>query len=144
MSGLCICLNDRVVRAAVTSKTHGVMIAKRCFGVLVGWDGSLALSCVGVYGCRIWNFGTSRHWEDGITSLLGIIFCLGRIDVAWDRMDRVDIGTLRVEIGTFIGMTRRGLGSLSEKMKQYILCLSYILSYCICLSCFVNIFFYPC
>ena len=56
---------------------------------------------------------------DGITSLLGILFCLGRIDVAWDRMGRVDIGTLRVEIGTFIGMARRGLGSPSEKMKGY-------------------------
>ena len=66
------------VRAGVTSKTHDVMIAKRCFGVLAGWEGSLALSCVGVYG---WNFGTSRHWGDGITSLLGILFCLGRIGV---------------------------------------------------------------
>ena len=108
----------------------------------------LALSCVGVYGCRIWNFRASRHWGDGITSLLGILFCLGRIDVAWDRIDKVDIGTLRVEIGTFIGMARRGLGSLSEKMKRYrrqcILRLSYIPSYGICLLCFVNIFFYPC
>ena len=79
---------------------------------------------------------------------MGILFCLGRIDVAWDRMGRVDIGTLRVEIGTFIGMARRGLGSPSEKMKGYgrqcILRLSYIPSYSICLFCFVNIFFYPC
>ena len=34
-------------------------------------------------------------------------------------MDRVDIGTLGVGIGIFIGMARRGLGSLSEKMKGY-------------------------
>ena len=108
----------------------------------------LALSCVGVYGCRIWNFGASRHWGDGITSLLGILFYLGRIDVAWDRMDRVDIGTLGVGIGIFIGMARRGLGSFGKDDGiwdwQYILCLSYIPNYCICLSCFVNIFFYPC
>ena len=34
-------------------------------------------------------------------------------------MDRVDIGTLRAGIGIFIGMARRGLGSLSEKLKGY-------------------------
>ena len=83
----------------------------------------MVLSCVGVYSCRIWNFGTLRHWGDCITSLLGILFGLERIgvyfDIAWDRMDRVDIGTLRVEIGIFIGMAGRGLGSLLEKMIGY-------------------------
>ena len=34
-------------------------------------------------------------------------------------MDRVDIGTLRVGIGIFIRMVRRGLGSFSEKMRGY-------------------------
>lgn len=70
-----------VVKAGVTGKTHDVMVAERCFGVWVGWEGSLGLSCVGVYGCRIWDFGTSRHWGDGIISLSGILFCLGRIGV---------------------------------------------------------------
>ena len=69
------------VKAGVTGKTHDVMVAKAVFWRFGGMGGSLALSCVGVYGCRIWDFGTLRHWGDGITSLSGILFCLERIGV---------------------------------------------------------------
>ena len=58
-----------------------------------------------------------------------------------------DIRTLRVGIGIFIGMTRRGLGSFSEKMKGYgigsVFYACPIPNYSICLPCFVNIFVYP-
>ena len=90
MSGLCICLNDRVVRAAVTSKTHGVMIAKRCFGVRA--DGRVRWPCL-VLAFMIVGFGTlglcgigemaSHRFRVYFFALSGLVYSLILHGIGW-------------------------------------------------------------
>lgn len=98
-------------------------------GVLAfGWDGRVRLACP-VLAFMVVGFGTlglrgiggmaSYRFRVYFFALGGLVYSLILHGIGWIGFD---IGTLRVGIGIFIRMARRGLGSFSEKMKGYGIC----------------------